>query len=277
MFKSIGGLFGGSGRSTPETNQKQSMMEFYQSLYPEDVRYALSHKSAKAGKSELFSLVSRFPYEVVYLMIKALASDREQQRLFLEDLTRIYLQDDYDDDLRAFLRGRIEALPEDTTINAAKLAQLSRAGSSRWQQAFTDIAEDVFAEGKHVLPCLIAHTPLLAYHTFVQVFNRRKRAKLLILVPEWMMDPNEQSMGYEITLGDKPSVHQQVKDECVYGSWTCLKTDCPFAQRYCGGAVFIDDTINTGATSTRLRSFWKSEYAVQIPEERVRVITNLRD
>src|SRR5690554_4008295 len=87
---------------------KMSLSDFYQTLYPEDVRYALSQKQARLGKAELNSLTGRFVYEAVYLVTKALTHSPEKQRQYLEDLTRIYRHADYHlDDLRNFLQTNI--------------------------------------------------------------------------------------------------------------------------------------------------------------------------
>lgn len=265
----IGKLFG--------KGQKDSQASFYASLYPETVRYALSHKGAKMGKAEIRALVDRFTYEAMYLVVKVLAKDREDQRRFLADLTVLFLDPEYHEGkLRDLLLGYIDQMPDDAEAAGAKLAQLNRSGSSRWQDAFRQLAENTFAENPTGLPCLIAHTTLLGYQHFVQVYGQKRNAKLMILVPDWMIDPDEELMGYEVSLGDKPGVTLQPKDECLIGSWACMKSECRFHHRFCGSAVFIDDTINTGATSDKLHSFWKSEYGLNIPVERIRVITDLR-
>ena len=254
-----------------------SLSDFYQTLYPEDVRYALSQKQARLGKAELNSLTGRFVYEAVYLVTKALTHSPEKQRQYLEDLTRIYSQTDYHlDDLRNFLQTNINALPDDTQIAGTKLLQLSRAGSDHWQKAFEELAEGTYAQSPFALPCIVAYTPMLGYHHFVRVFSRKSLGKLQLLVPEWMLNRDDERMGYEITLGATTHVESQTKHDCLYGSWLCLHTECPMKHRFCEDAIFIDDTINTGMTSNKLRSFWNSEYGLQVPAERIRVITDLR-
>jgi hypothetical protein len=257
--------------------EKVSMGDFYRSLYPDSVRYALRYNGAQLGKSELASLVDRYSHEVVYLVTKALAPDQEKQRQYLEDLTRLFVQPDHHlDDLRQLLYERIEQLPEEVTITGTKLAQVSRIGPDQWQRTFRNLIERCYNEDSNALPCIVAHTPLIAYHHFVDVYNRSPLSKLILLVPEWMMNPDNEQMGYEITLGDDPSVHIQTKHECLVGSWICLKADCRLQHRFCKTAIFIDDTINTGATSHKLTSFWKSEYGLQIPDSRIRVMTDLK-
>ena len=126
------------------------------------------------------------------------------------------------------------------------------------------------------LPCIIAYTPMIGYHHFVRTFGQHSLGKMQLLVPEWMLDPHNSQMGYEITLGTTATVASQVKNECLYGSWMCLHTECPMKHRFCEDAIFVDDTISTGATSNNLRSFWHSEYGLNLPPDRVRVITDLR-
>ena len=167
-------------------------------------------------------------------------------------------------------------LPNSIRVQGAKLSQISRAGSDYWQQAFRELAERCYDENSHSLPCIVAYAPMTAYHHFVAVFSQSPRKKLQLLVPEWMLDPDNERMGYEITLGTEPAVRPQIKHECLHGTWVCLKTGCPFQHRFCESAIFIDDTINTGATSNKLKSFWDSEYGLQVPNDRIRVITDLR-
>ena len=263
-------------RSRPR--KTSSLNDFYQSFYPEDVRYALAHNEALLGKSEIRSLVGRFPNEAVYLITKGLAQVPEQQRGYLEMLTHLYRQQDlHADDLRQFLYEYAEKLPEDTSLGGAKLLQISRAGSDHWQQAFRELAERCYTDDPLALPCIVAYTPMIGYRHFVEAFSQKSLGKLQLLVPEWMLNPDDERMGYEITLGDTVSVHSQEKHECLYGSWVCLHTDCPMKHRFCEDAFFIDDTISTGATSNKLRSFWHSEYGLQVPNARIRVITDLRE
>lgn len=273
MYQHIRQLF---RRST--YHERSSLTKFYSSLYPEDVRYALANNGALLGKSELHSLVYRFPYEAAYLIIKALALAPEQQREYLEGLTQIYSEVDYHpDDLRGFLNTRIDALPDTTQLAGTKLLQISRAGSDHWQFAFRSLAERCYRENPLVLPCIVAYTPMIGFHHFVQVFSQNSLGKLQLLVPEWMLNPDEERMGYEITLGADVTVYSQFKHECLLGSWTCLHTECPMKHRFCEDAIFIDDTIHTGTTSNKLRSFWHSAYGLQVPNERIRVITDLRN
>ncbi len=273
LVQRIKQFFGGSS-----TRKKSSLNDFYGSLYPESVRYALAHNEARLGKQEIRALVDRFTFEAVYLATKALAYSTSKQRFFLEGLTQIYYETDYHlDDVRHFLYPQIEALPDDTQLAGTKLLQLSRAGSDHWQAAFQELAERCYREESQALPCIVAYTPMLGYHHFIRAFSRESLGKLQLLIPDWMLDPDNERMGYEITLGTHATVRSQEKDDCLFGSWVCLHTDCPMKHRFCQDAIFIDDTINTGATSSKLRSFWKSEYGMNVPHDRVRVITDLRN
>ena len=259
------------------TSSQQEKPAFYRSLYPESVRYAFQYKGAEMGKAEMLALLDDYIFEAVYLVTKALVFNREYQRHFLEDLTRLYVHTNWSKrDLQHILTQYIMRLPDDLTVTGTKLAQISRSGTEEWQSAWRELAENLYAERPNALPCLIAHTPIFAYHQFIDVYKHRPYAKLIFLMPDWMADQNETQMGYEITLGSIPTVDIQVKDECLYGSWTCLHTECKLKKRFCTEAVFIDDTINTSATSNKLRSFWLTEYGLNMPIERVRVITDLR-
>lgn len=268
-------IFGSKSNNSP-TDESESK-SFYQTLYPESVRYALAYRGAKMGNEEIIALIPGFTYEALYLMIKALAETHEAEAQFLNDLTRLILKPDYSTEtLQAFLKEEAAKLPADTLVNGAKLAQLSRSGSNRWQEAFKTLAEGVLDENENALPCLVAYTTLLGYEQFVRTFNEHNKTKISIVVPEWMTDPDEPMMGYEVTLGDEPSVKLQPKDKCLIGTWNCMKQECKLRDKFCGNAVFVDDTINTGTTSRKLTSFWHTEYGLNIPVDRVRVITDLR-
>lgn len=258
--------------------KKNALYDVYQNLYPESVRYALQYKEAQLGKPEMTELLDRFLFEVVYLVIKVYADNPEQQRGFLQELTCLYVDPMWNkSQLRELLRKHIDTMPEGTSVTGTKLAQLNRYGSDHWQTTFKNLAERIFESDYDELPCIIAHTPLLAFHHFVKIYNTPKSlGKILILVPAWMEDESNEMMGYEITLTGDPIVNYQEKDECLFGQWECYKHECPLHHRYCRSVVFIDDTINTGSTAGKLQSFWHTEYGLNIPQERVRVITDLR-
>lgn len=249
----------------------------YSSIYPEDVRYALSYKQAKMGIPEISALISRFTYEALYLVIKA-TDDIEQKRHQLEELTALFAQPDYQvDDLKAWLHRWLKALPADTQVNGTKLAQVSRYGSETMQGAFRSLAERCYQEDSSALICLIAHTALLGYRHFVQFYKDIPNAHITILVPDWMMDPANTQMGYCVTLNPEVRVTLQEKKQCLVGTWTCQGTNCPLNQAYCGNAFFVDDTIHTGQTAGKMQSFWDSEYGLHVPNEKIRVLTDLRD
>lgn len=256
----------------PEEEKKS----FYSTLYPSSVRYALGHNEARLGPSEFHALVHNFPYEVVYLLVKAVAYDVETQRKFIEDLTKLYVQDDYEDDLRDFLKAEIDKLPEGTTVKGTKLAQLSRYGSEYWQKAFHQLVEKMVEDDELAVPRIVAHTPFIAYHHFVKYYKDYGRGQMSVIVPQWMLDKNNSLMGYRVVLPDPVEVELQEKSVCLHGHWDCLGRDCKLNQLYCRRSFFVDDTINTGTTKTKVENFWYSEYGVSVPDEKIRVITDLR-
>lgn len=270
-------MFGWFRSFTSALSTDANARTFYQSVYPESVRYALQYNKAQLGKAELNALIPLWHFEVVYLLTKLLAFDREYQRQFLEALTRLYYHDDWTlPQLRTLLKEYIARLPDDRTVTATKLSQLSRIGTHTWQQEWSRLARRVIAEQPDALPCLIAHTPIYAYHHFVAIYKAHRRKKLLLLMPDWIIDADATQMGYAITLTEPPTVTLQVKQECLYGAWACEGTDCKFHQYFCQDAIFIDDTINTAQTASKLQSFWLSKYGLTMPLERVYAITNLR-
>lgn len=261
----------------PRSRTSSTLREIYKTLYPESVRYALQYNESRMGKAEMLDLLPNYVYEVVYLMAKAVASNRRKQRQYFYDLVKLYSQANWtEDDLRELLRRWIDLLPEHAAVSGTKLAQLNRYGSDYWLNTFRDLAETMYAEKPDAIPCLIAHTPLFALQHFVRIYRQHPQGKLLILVPDWMEDTSDDLMGYDITLGATPTVGFQEKDDCIFGEWECYKHDCPFHHTYCGNTLFVDDTINTGATAGKLESFWHTEYGLSIPEDRIRVITDLR-
>ncbi|MEO0563002.1 MAG: hypothetical protein AAF125_12915 [Chloroflexota bacterium] len=268
------------GESKPPRRQrtKSNPYAIYNALYPESVRYALQYREAQLGVAEMRDLVDRFPFETVYLVVKAYAEIPDNQRAFLEDLACLYAVPGWTErDLSDLLRKHIDTLPAGVTVTGTKLAQLNRYGADHWQATFRKLAEDMFANNPLDIPCLIAHTPLLSFHHFVEVYTRQgSRRKLMVLVPDWMEDKANPMMGYEVNLRAPFNVRLQEKDECLFGQWECYKHDCPLKQHFCSTVVFVDDTINTGTTSSKLTSFWHTEYGLNLPAERVRVITDLR-
>ena len=261
-------------QNNDKADPKQS---FYSTLYPESVRYALSHNSARLGKADLLALVHNFTYEAVYLVVKAVAYDRDVQRQYIEDLTKLYSQRYQRDELRTFLRDQIDQLPDDTLVKGTKLAQISRYGSDYWQTAFHDLIEGCVAEDPEAIPRIVAHTPFLAYQHFVDIYKDHGSGQFSIIVPEWMIDKDNPYMGYRVTLCPEVEVLIQEKSICLHGNWDCFGADCTVETQLCKRSYFIDDTINTGRTSDKVTNFWSSEYGVQVPDEKIRVITDLRN
>jgi hypothetical protein len=257
--------------------EKQDDAARYRAVYPESVRYAFQYKAAQMGIEEMRSLVHEYMFETVYLVTKAMAFDRSAQRSFLELLTRLYVRPDWThDELRSLLRQQIDLLPAQTSIAAAKLMQINRYGSEHWANAFHQLAQTIYEQQPDAIPCLIAHTPIFAYHEFIRVYRQRRDSTLLLLMPSWMEDQEEIQMGYQIELGELPSVRLQVKDQCIFGHWRCMHSDCKLRNRYCGNTIFVDDTINTGSTEGRIQSFWQTEYGLKLPESKVYVLTDMR-
>ncbi|MBZ0294557.1 MAG: hypothetical protein K8L99_18480, partial [Anaerolineae bacterium] len=236
-----------------------------------------SHTGSLLGRSDFFSLLDHFQYEVVYLMVKAVGFDRERQRQFIHDLTAIYLNDDYEAALHQFLAAEIEALPEGITVAGTKLAQISRYGNHYWQGAFQNLVQQCYDDDRNMTPRIIAHTPFLGYHHFVRIYKQKPKSRLTILMPPWMMNETEPMMGYKVELQPKLAVTIHPKTLCLEANWQCTGKDCALNHIFCGNSYFIDDTINTGSTSNKVSNFWLSEYGLRVPNDRIRVITDLRD
>jgi len=249
---------------------------FYQSLYPETVRYALSYRDALMSKVEIRSLVDRFTNEALYLVIKAL-DDVEAKRLYLEDLTRLFIKPDYqDEDLKVCLYRWIDKIPEDKMVAGTKLAQLSRCGSDNWQESFQALAQRCYDDDQTALPLLIAHTAILGFQHFVQLYKDVPKAHIIVVLPDWMIDKSNDLMGYDVVLSPKVRVDLQEKSQCLSNQWSCYGANCPLNHVYCGNTYYVDDTIHSGATAGKITSFWYSEYGLSVPDEKIRVITDLR-
>jgi hypothetical protein len=204
---SITQLFNFFRKTQSSQNKDKSHQSFYRSIYPESVRYAFQYRGAEMGKVEMLALLDRHIHECVYLLTKALSFDREYQRHYLEDLTRLYMQAAWQkQDLENLLRHYISLLPDNITVTGTKLAQISRSGSEVWQHEWRNLVETLFEEKPDALPCLIAHTPIFAYQQFIEVYRQRKNAKLILLMPDWMADEKEEQMGYQITLSNPATV-----------------------------------------------------------------------
>jgi len=263
-------------KSSKKKSNEHTQTSFYDSLYPESVRYALSYNGSKMGAAEIKGLIPNFTDEALYLTIKAL-TDRETKRVFLEDLTKVFIRPDYQQtDLQALLSDWVSKIPAGTIVKGTKLAQLGRSGSANWQDHFYNLANTCFTENKEALPCLIAHTALLGFKHFVQLYRDIPHAHLMILMPEWLMDPDDDMMGYSVQLSPEPQVTLKTHDQCLVMAWTCQGAACPMQQHFCGNAFFIDDTIHSGETAGKITSFWHSEYGLSVPDDRIRVITDLR-
>jgi hypothetical protein len=269
------GFLDGLFRTRPKKTSKPNAL--YQAVYPESVRYALQYKQALMGKTEMRDLLPGNIYEVVYLIAKATAEDRNQQRAYLEDLVKLYVREDYTaNELCDLLNKWIDLLPDDVTVSGTKLAQLNRYGADHWLGKFHNLANDIFESRQDANPCLVANTTLFALHHFVQIYNQRKSSRMLILVPDWMADASDPLMGYHIRLGQSPSVGFEIKNECLFGDWECYGHDCPLQHEFCSEVIFVDDTISTGTTAGKLKSFWHTEYGLSVPNDRLYVITDLR-
>jgi hypothetical protein len=195
VMMSIAQLFGflRKSQSSPTNNTPQP---FYRTIYPESVRYAFQYKGAEMGKQELLALIDGYIFETVYLVTKALVFDREYQRRFLEELTRLYAKSGWNrGELAEILAHSIAVLPENSTVTGTKLAQISRSGAEEWQTAWRTMVQKLYEEKPDALPCLIAHSPLFGYHHFIEVYRQRPYAKLIVLMPDWLGNEAEEQMG----------------------------------------------------------------------------------
>ncbi len=112
-------------------------------MLPFDVRYALQHREAKLGKSELIALAeNRLEHESLYLLLKSVSRNPSLQRILLEQTVAFFHEhpalETSPNVFTDFLRETISKLPESTEVPSEKLAQLSRQGFDTWHEWYKE-------------------------------------------------------------------------------------------------------------------------------------------
>lgn len=245
--------------------RKSGNQSIYAGLYPDSVRYAIKHRDGLMGKDEIESLIkSNYIHEAIYLITKSLKSEKTQMEIFLSELTSATVSDNPDVKITEILENWLLHLPTDTKVGGLKLGQLSRAGSEVWSDNFIQLAKSSRETKPDAVPHLVAFAAMIGYVAFVQEYFKEMHTEItnakeiVILVPEWIVDENEPDLGFYINLESFETKVYSKNDPLFYNPH------------------FVDDTINTGKSSGKVRGYWKQVLGVDIPEDRIFVITDLR-
>jgi hypothetical protein len=203
----------------------------------EELRFS---ESGEIGKRSLEALLRKEWYDqCVYLWVKSLDADPERQKQLLLDIT---VAEQFGEDvgmLRQVLDVALEEMPEETTVQATKIVQVSRQGNHTWADKFLDKAKQYQQE--QTQPFLVAYASLQGLRYFNRV-AQKQFGHTHILVPNWIADGGEHC-GYDISFGgETPSVSFLPRD---------------FVRPV--DAVIFDETINTGNGMKKMEEFWMQQ------------------
>lgn len=207
-------------------------------ILPESVRYALLHKNAKFGFDEINILAkSGFESQAAYLLIKAVADDPAAQRRILSQYVKLIL-DNNDERISVAIQFLIDEnqdlLQVSQTVDAMKIAQLSRQGFDFWNKLYS--ASSAFLSNNvEKETFLIGHSTLVGLPSFVRDFEKNAQ-KLHILIPNLLNESNTMC-GYSISDGNVDFIESNfVRPE----------------------AILVDDVLNTGESVNEVKQFWNS-------------------
>lgn len=255
----VAGLFGRKPGSAGETEKPEAAR-----LLPFDVRYALRYKKAVLNSVELTQLLKAgFIDETLYLATKILDSQPEKQQKLLEDLVNEFLKNPQDrTQIIKTLELALQQTDQNKTVQAGKLAQLSRQGFDSWNALYERKSEQFIEEAGDRTPVLVAYATLRGLRHFIGALQKHNKGIMYIMIPERLNDINSRDWGYRIVL-DHPEkkVHSLSKE---LDRSTNL--------------VLIDDVKRTGVQLDKLLRFWQdpitrgevpSSQNMQVPEVKV--------
>ncbi len=228
-------------------------------ILPSDVRYALQYREAKMGRNELLALANnQLERESLYLLLKATADNPEKQRFLIQSALEALSQrtdvDERPTQFIEFLHSAIAELPQDETIVADKLGQLSRQGFDVWHKSYDDRARELSQDNVRDI-FLVGHATLIGLDSFCRHFKKNKK-DLYILIPDQINNEEISSCGYMVS----PD-----------GNVSLLPKD--FVR---SNALVIDDTIHTGKVMGQIVSFWTQGGTYTVPDTDAIAKVNLR-
>jgi hypothetical protein len=207
-------------------------------VLPDNVRYALRYKNSLLNGQEIESLVrNNFENEALYLIFKSLIDNPERHRAFLEKCLNSILEskhneEDIETGLRKILNEELGNIG-DVSVQAGKLAQLSRQGFDLWQERFQAASVTFSNDNRNIF--LVAHTMLIGLSKFIKAFSDKDK-ELNIIVPAWLENDN---IGYNIIFKDG-------KAEVRWLQGLLNHID----------SIVVDDTQNSGHTFRQIKEYF---------------------
>lgn len=209
-------------------------------ILPEDVRYALQYKNSLLNKQEIESLIrNNFENEALYLILKSLVDNPERHKAFLEKYVNSVLgstndKEGLDMTLQQVLRDELNKdTSNDISVQAGKLAQLSRQGFDLWQERLKSTSADLSEDEHNIF--LIAHAMLIGLKQFIEAFSKQKK-DLNIILPVWLENEN---IGYHIVFKEG-----KAEIEWLQGSFNHIDP------------LLVDDTQNSGHTFNMVQDYF---------------------
>ncbi len=211
-------------------------------ILPSDVRYALQYKEALLNKDEIETLNDNyFENEALYLTLKGLQDNPEEQKILLERYVGYVLKKtktgaENKPELREIIRESLESLGQGS-VQGGKLAQLSRQGFEFWQEKFEQKAIELSKDKRNVF--LVANAMLLGLGSFVKNFSETSKP-LGIIIPKWLNE-GAHIVGYTINFKDGEAEvdflkKNSYKDQAV--------------------TVLVDDATNSGKVFAKIKEYW---------------------
>ncbi len=183
----------------------------------------------------------------VYLVLKMLDNNPQKQRQLLERLCQAEQSGEDVDQVKTVLFDALLEMPQEATVQAGKLAQISRQGNYNWADQFLGKVRAYSAEEKD--PFLVAYASLQGLRYFTRVVQK-KGGTVHILIPNWIHSKESDSCGYTVSFsGGVPTV-----------SFLPKTFERP------SNAIVFDETKNTGNAIKQIEQFWAHGGAFAIPQ-----------
>ena len=228
-------------------------------LTPPSLQYAFEYKSGKLGSQEIGTLINdNFTDLATYSLLKALNTQQSSQQQFLESFVDTVLEHPSDSSaLKALQQDTLtRSLPENSSFEGAKVAQIIRQGTNLWKDKFQVVAEEVREDEKERIPVYIAYAGTLGLRQGIDTLRDSGR-KMMVLIPDWVAEEDNEYCGYEIDL-------QREAGERV----TAVAKDFERPEEF----VFVDDTRRNGMHAQVMWDFWTNNSGEELSESRIRVI-----
>lgn len=254
IIEGVGSLFDALDKGFDAPFSGREVLERDTLLLPSIVRKELgSSTDGHISRDALGELVRNeaFLDQSIYLMMKILDTDPERQLQLLRSIASIEERNpDEIEPMHRILKEEFDALPEDASVQATKLAQVSRQGFNTWSDAYSDVAYqwDERYEDEPT-PFLVGYATFGGLRKFLDAFRHDSR-DLHLLIPNWIQNKDQEYCGYKVhTDADSVEVIPLPKD-----------FDRP------DNALILDDTIATGKGMRQLEVFWTDKAGATAPQ-----------